>query len=150
HGCGGGFPMTAGHGDSVLQSHQLSKQFAARDHWDLHAAGFLDFGILFVDGGTDDQRPGPSDVCSSVAFIYTGAHGGEALGDRRQFEVRAADLVTQVNQHLRYTAHPDSTYPSEMEMLGTKKHLVFLLFRVMSQVSMKNSKSLRYFNSSRP
>ena len=83
HGGGGGFAVAAGDGDAVLEAHQLGQQLAARDHRDLQAAGFLDFGVLFVDRGTDHQGAGSGDVGRGMAFVDGGAQGGQTLGDRR-------------------------------------------------------------------
>ena len=60
--CGGGLAVAAGHGDAVLQPHQLGQQFAARNHRNLQAARFLHLGILFVHRGADHQRARPRHV----------------------------------------------------------------------------------------
>ncbi len=46
-------------------------------------------GILFVDGGTDDEGARAGDIGRGVAFEDTRAHGGQALGDGREFHVAA-------------------------------------------------------------
>ena len=89
HGSGGGLAVAAGDRDAVLEAHQLGQQLAARDDGDLQAAGLLHFGVLFIDRGTHHQRARAGDVGRGVAFEDTRAHGGQALGDGRQFQIAA-------------------------------------------------------------
>src|ERR1017187_8517597 len=138
HGSGGGLTVAAGHGDAVLQAHQLGQHFAARDDRDLQAARLLHFGVGFVHGGADHQRTRTGDVRRSVAFEDARAHGFEALGGRRKLKVGTADLVSEVEQHFGYAAHSDSADPREMEVLGTKKHFLNVLFRLAGLVSIEN------------
>ena len=138
HRGGGGLAVAAGDGDAVLQAHQLGQQFAARDHGDLQAARFLHLGVLFIDGGTDHQGARAGDVGRGVAFEDTGAHGGQALGDRRQLHVGAGDLVAQIEQHLGDAAHADAADSREMQVLGSKKHFLIVLFRLSGQLSIEN------------
>jgi hypothetical protein len=138
HGSSGGLTMAAGDGDAVLEAHQLGQHFAARDDGDLEAARLLHFGVGFVHGGADDERTRTGDVGRRVAFEDARAHGFQALGGRRKLHVGAADLVSEVEQHFGNAAHADSADPREMQMLGTKKHFLNVLFRLAGLVSIKN------------
>src|SRR5579863_5584228 len=73
HRCGGGFPVAAGDGNAVLEAHEFGEQFAARDNGDAKAAGFLHFGIRFIDCGTDNQGFGARYVFCVMTFINGGA-----------------------------------------------------------------------------
>ena len=137
-GSGGGLAVAAGHRDAVLEAHQLGEQFAARDDGDREAAGLLHFRVLFVDGGTDDERARAGDVGRGVAFEDTRTHGGQALGDGRQFHVAARDLVAQIEQHFRDAAHADASNSGEMKVLGSKEHFLIVLFRLIGQLSIEN------------
>ena len=95
-------------------------------------------GILFVHRGTDHQRARAGDVGRGVAFEDTRAHGGQALGDGRQFHVAARDLVAQIEQHFRDAAHADASNSGEMKVLGSKEHFLIVLFRLIGQLSIEN------------
>src|SRR5215471_1059553 len=130
--------MTAGDGDAVLEAHELGQQFAARDYGNLKAASLLHFGVLLIDGGTDHQARGSLQIRGGVALEDTGAHRGEAVGNRRELRVGARDAVAEIEQHFGDAAHADSTDAREMQMLGTEKHFLNVLFRLASQLSIKN------------
>ncbi len=135
---GGGLAVTAGHRDAVLQAHQLGQQLAARDHGDLQPPRLLHFRILFVHRGTHHQRARAGDVGGGVAFEHTRPHGGEALGNGRQFHVAARDLVAQIEQHFRDAAHANASNSGEMKVLGSKEHFLIVLFRLIGQLSIEN------------
>ena len=137
HGRGGGFAVAAGDGDAVFQTHQFGKQLAARDDGNLQAPGFLHFGILLIDRRTDDQSARAGYVGGIVPLEDVGAQGGQPVGDRRQLEIRAGNGIAKVEQNLGDTAHADSPYPREMQMLLAKKHLFTVLFRLAAPVSIE-------------
>ncbi len=96
-----------------------------------------------------------SGFCSSTAELTTSARapatldGGVAFVDRappapasrsvvaRELQVRAADLVAQVQQHLGDAAHADAADPGEVKVLWTKKHFLIVLFRLAPQLSIE-------------
>src|ERR1035437_9431553 len=143
-GSGGGLAVAAGHRDAVLEAHELGEEFAARDDGDLEAAGLLHFRVLFLDGGADDEGARAGDVGGGVAFEDTRAHGGEALGDGRQLQVAARDLVAQVEEHFRDAAHADASNSGEMKVLGSKEHFLIVLFRLIEQLSIENMVSTAF------
>ena len=57
-----------------------------------------------------------------MSFEGDGAHGGQALGDRRGFQVGAGDLVAEVQQHLGDAAHADAADADEMNALNFGEH----------------------------
>ena len=95
---GRGFAVASAHGDSVLQPHQLSQQLAARNHRNLQPPRFLHFGVLFIHRRAHHQRARALDISGRVAFEDTGAHPGKPLRNRRQLQVRAGDLIAEVEQ----------------------------------------------------
>jgi len=109
--------MAAGHGDPVFQPHQFGQQFAARDHRDLQTPRFLNLGIRFVDGGTHHQRFRSHHIFRVVPFVNRRSQLRQAVGGRRQFQIRSGDRVTQIEQHFGNTAHADSADPREVEVL---------------------------------
>src|ERR1035441_4213031 len=68
----------------------------------------------------------------------TRSHGGQARPCGRQFYVAARDLVAQVEQHFRDAAHADASNSGEMKVLGSKKHFLIVLFRLIGQLSIEN------------
>ena len=60
----------------------------------------------------------------SVAFIDDSPEMGKPLGDRGRFQVRAADRIPQVEQHLGDAAHTDAPDSGEVQMLWPKKHFL--------------------------
>ncbi len=117
HRGGGGFSMAAGHGDAELQTHQLSQQLAARDYRDAQPPRFNDFGIGSVDRGADHQHARAVDVGGAVALMDGGAERGEAFGDGAEPQVRPADLIAEIQQHLGNSAHADPADAREVQVL---------------------------------
>src|ERR1035438_271940 len=87
HGSGGGFSVTAGDGDAVFQTHQLSQHFAAGDDGDGQAARFLHFRILVVHSRADDDGLRARDVGHGMAFKNLGAELGQTVGSGAEFHV---------------------------------------------------------------
>jgi hypothetical protein len=110
--------MAAGDGDAVFDTHQLGKEFAARDHRNLAAASFDEFRIVIFDGGTDNQGTGITEIFSLVPFENDGAQLLEPLSDRAEAKIRPTNLETQIDEHFGNPAHADSSDPREMKMLG--------------------------------
>jgi hypothetical protein len=51
-----------------------------------------------------------------------GPHSGQALRDRRRFQVRARHLIAEVEQHLGDAAHADAADSHKMDALDFCKH----------------------------
>src|SRR5260370_8910116 len=137
-GSGGGLAMAAGPPDALLEPHQPGEKFAARYDGDGEAAGLLHFRVLFIDGGTHDESARAGDIGRGVAFEDARTHGGQSLGDGRQFHVATRDLVAQIEQHFRDAAHADASNSGEMKVLGSKEHFLIVLFRLIEQLSIEN------------
>ena len=60
----------------------------------------------------------------------------QTLGGRAQLQVRAADLIAQVQQHFGDAAHANASDSDEVQVLGLKKHFNLVLFRLSSGMSM--------------
>ena len=132
---GGGLSVASGHRDAVFQAHQFGQQFAARDHRNLQPASLLHFGILLVHRRAHHQSTSPGHIGRGMAFIDPRSHGGQPLRYGREFQIAAADLVTQVEQHFGDAAHANPSDAREVYMLRTKKHLLTVLFRLAASVS---------------
>jgi len=115
-------PWLPATGDAVLEAHQLGQQLAAGNHRDLPAPRFLHLGVFLGDRGANHHRPGRSDIRCGVPLVYGGAQAGQALRDRREPQVGAADGVAQIQQNLRDPAHPDAADAGEVQMLWLKEH----------------------------
>ena len=57
-----------------------------------------------------------------------------------KLQVGPADLVAQVEQHFGDAAHADAADAREMQVLGTKKHFLMLLFRLTAATVNRNLK----------
>ncbi len=123
--------------DPVFEPHQLRQQLAARNNGDLEAARLLHLGVLLVDRRAHHQRARSGDVGGIVSLVDAGAQRGQALGDRRKPEIRAADPVSQVQEDFGNSTHADPPNAREMNMLGTEEHFLIVLFRLTAQLSIE-------------
>ena len=81
-----------------------------------------DLGIVARDRGAGHHHFGACKILRAMAFEGEGAHGGQAMGDGRGFQVRAGNLVAEVQQHLGDAAHADAADTDEMNALNFGKH----------------------------
>ena len=86
------------------------------------SVGGDDLGIVTRDGGAGHHHLGACQVLGAMAFEGDGTHGGQTLRDGRGLEVRAGDLVAEVQQHLGDAAHADATDAHEMNALNLGEH----------------------------
>ena len=104
-------------GDAVLHAHQLGEHLRPGDHRDLQAVGLEHLGVVRAHRGGDDDDLGVLDVGRVVTGGDAPAEHAQALGDRGRREVRAADVVAEVQQHLGDPAHADPADAHEVDAL---------------------------------
>jgi hypothetical protein len=66
---GGGLAVRAGHGDALLEAHQLGQHQGARHHRDLAGARRDHFRVVAPDSGGHHHRVGRGDVLGAVADV---------------------------------------------------------------------------------
>ena len=71
-----------------------------------------------------------------MAFVNTSAERRQTIRSGAQLQVRAADLIAQIQQHLGDAAHANAADSDEVQVLRLKKHFNLVLFRLSSAMSM--------------
>ncbi len=137
HRGGGGLAMHAGDGDAVLEAHQFGEHFGTGDYRNVAGVGGGDFGVVACDGGTGDDDVSAGDVFGAMALEGERAECGEAMGDGRGLEVRAGNLIAEVQQDLGDAAHADAADAYEMNALNFGEHGV-AVSRQLSAMSKSN------------
>ena len=83
-----GLAMRAGHGDAVLEAHQLGQHLGARDHRNLQSPSLGDLGILSPDSRAGHHDVGSFDVRCVVAFLDPRTEVFQSLGNGGEPGVR--------------------------------------------------------------
>jgi hypothetical protein len=96
--------------------------FRSLDHRNVQFMRARDFGILGRDGGAGHDHFRIRDVFGAMAFQDSCAKTGEALRHRRTFQVRARDLIAEVQQNFGNAAHPNAADAYEMDTLNFCEH----------------------------
>ena len=130
--------MASGDRDAVLQPHQLGQQFAARNDGNQQAARFLHLRIGGIHGGTHHNRLGAGNVGGRVTFVNPRAERRQPFRGGAQLQVRPADLISQIQQHLGDAAHANAADSDEVQVLRLKKHFNLVLFRLSRAMSTGN------------
>jgi hypothetical protein len=86
--------------------------------------GFDHFGVRVFDRGRDhDDRRLAAEIRLAVAEENLGAERPEPLGRFALAQLRARDLVAQVEQDLGDAAHTDAADPDEMNAMFFLEHV---------------------------
>ena len=88
HRGGGGLAMRSGHGDAVLQAHQLREHFRPRNHGNFVFVGFDDFRVVAFDGRRNDQHVRAVYMSCLMPVINCCAQILQPLGDGGELGVR--------------------------------------------------------------
>src|SRR6266849_109752 len=114
---GSRFAMSAGHGDSVFQAHQLRKHFRARNHGNFHLVRFDDFWVIRLHGGGSHDTLRAIGVGGFVTLVDRRAEVLEALGDGGRLSVRAGHGIPKREKYFGDAAHADATNTDEVNPL---------------------------------
>src|SRR5712692_286890 len=117
HGGRGGFPVSAGHGDAVLEAHQFGQHFCAGDDRDLFLVRFDNFGVVDLDRRRRHYHVRALHVCGFVPFVNRGAEILQAFRDVRGLGVGAGNGIAEREQHFGDAAHADAAYAHQMNAL---------------------------------
>ena len=90
--------MGPGHGDAVLQAHQLGQHFSPGYYRDRVLKGRHYFGVVLVDRRRNHHHIRTGDLPGGMAFIDTSAKGLEPVGDIRGPQIGTGDFVSQIEQ----------------------------------------------------
>src|SRR5262249_19644145 len=80
-------------------------------------ARFGDLGVVVLDRARDDDGIGTRDMLRVVPDMNFRATRAQPLGRGVRGDIRAADLVLQVQQHFGDAAHPGAADADEMDAL---------------------------------
>src|SRR5713101_3390054 len=113
----GGFPVSAGHGDAVLEAHQFGQHFCAGDDRDLFLVRFDNFGVVDLDRRRRHYHVRALNVCGFVPFVNRGAEILQAFRDVRGLGVGAGNGIAEREQHFGDAAHADAADAHQMNAL---------------------------------
>ena len=114
--------MSAGHGDTELQPHQLRQHLRARDHGDLRSLRFHHLRVIGLNRRRHDDDLSAADVFGRVPLGDSRAQPGQPLGHRCPLEVRPGNAETQVKQDLSDPAHANAADAYEMNFANLTQH----------------------------
>ena len=128
--------VAAGDGDGELHLQELGEHFGPRDDRDAALVGRDHLGVVRPDGRGGDDDVGVADMGGVVAPVDRGAQVVQTLGDIRRTQIRAADLVAQIEEDLGDPAHADAADPDEVDAPDLPFHGAFLqsLFHILPHV----------------
>jgi hypothetical protein len=112
----------AGHGDAVLQAHQLGQHLGAGDGRHLSLPGRLDLDVAGGDGRGVHEHVDALHVLGLVSDDDLGAQPLQTLDRLVAPLVGAAHLVAEVEQDLRDAGHADAADADEVDVLVALKH----------------------------
>ena len=98
-----------------------------------------DFWVGGVESRVTTTRFRSCHVRGLMAHVNAGAQFRQAVRDGARFEVGARDLIAESQQDLRDSAHPDAPDSHEVHVLGLKKHLLKVLFRLSCECQRRNA-----------
>ena len=102
---GRGLAVSAGDRDRIAKPHELGEHLGPRNHRHQLLACCGNLGIGFIDRAGDDNGICVADVFFSVADEYGSAQLFEAPGLVVGLEVRALDVITEIQHDLGYPRH---------------------------------------------
>src|SRR5438874_4250283 len=114
--------MHPGDCNAVLETHEFSQHFRARDHRNVLSTCSLDLGIVPCNRRTGHYNFRAGDVLYSVSDEDDGSKTGETLRYLRVAQVRTRDLIPQSKQHLGDAAHANAADANEVNALKFRKH----------------------------
>ena len=106
--------MRAGDGDALLEPHQLSEHLGAANDRNAPRPRGRDLGIVALDRGRDDDDRGGAEIGLVVADEHRRALLAQALDVGVVAEVRALNLMAEIEQHFGDARHADAADPDEM------------------------------------
>ena len=105
---GGGLAVRARDRDGVAKAHELAQHLRARHDRDAVGERRRELGICAIDRARDHDHIRLAEMLGRMAEENSRAEAPEALGDGVGLEVRALDLVAEVEQHLGDASHAAS------------------------------------------
>ena len=114
--------MRAGDGNPVLQPHQFRQHFHSRYYGDMQLVRLQDLDVVGMHGRGGDHDVRVPDIRTVVADAYCAAKSCEPVGLRTSFKVRARNLVSEVEEELRYAAHSYASDTHKMNLLYFSEH----------------------------
>ena len=114
HARGRGLAVGTGHRHPVAIAHQLSQHFCSGDRGDAKGVGGHELRIVIGDGARYHHHIGALHVGSALPNGHLRAEALQSLGGLSRREVRAADLVTLIEQHLGNARHARTTDADEV------------------------------------
>ena len=107
--------MRPGNRDAVFEAHQLSQHFGPRNDRNTERAGTHDFRVRIFDSRRDDHNIGIGmDVLWLVTIHNVRAVAFQAQRCFRFGQVRATDLIAEIEQDFGNAAHADSANTDKM------------------------------------
>ena len=105
---GGCLAMSPGHGNAVLQPHQLGQHLGSANHRDAESARCRHFLVLFADRRRDHQQVGVADVILGVTDVDPDPQLFEPAGRLAGHQVGTGDLEIDLGdgQDLGDATHP--------------------------------------------
>ena len=102
---GGGFAVGACNGNALFHAHQFSQHDRSWHDRNVAFAGSQHFRVVRFDCGGCDNRIGVFHIGGRVADMGLNAQGCQAVQGGAVRQVRARDLVAQVQQHFGNATH---------------------------------------------
>ncbi len=109
-------PWRAGDRHRVLEPHQLGEHLGPGDDGDLPRLRGEHLRVVPPDRRGDDHHVGRDQVLRPVADLQARAEPVQPARGLRLLEVRAADPVAEVEQHLGDAAHADAADAHEVHL----------------------------------
>ena len=122
HRSGGGLAVAPGYGDAVFEPHELGQHFGSRNHRNLPLLGLENFYVVGTDSRRDHHDIGVGNIVGRMRRKDLSSQGLQPLRDSARLEIRAGDLVAQIEQELSNATHPDAADSHEMNPLYLLKH----------------------------
>jgi hypothetical protein len=105
----------AGDRDRIAEAHEFGEHLGSRNHGHQRLARRGNLGIGFIDRAGDDNRVCIANVFFSVADEYGSAQLFETPGLVIRLQIRALDVVAEIQHHLRDTRHAGTADTDEVD-----------------------------------
>ena len=120
----GGLSVRARNRDAAPQAHQFSEHHRAWHDGNAELAGGDHFRVVGLHGRGNNHGIRTTDVLFVVSEKNAGPELLQALGDGRAGNVRAADDVAEIEEHLGDAAHARAADADEVEVINEKLHVL--------------------------